>query len=55
MSWTTIGKGKLVLQANFGDAPAQPRAGEIVYSTHGVDTSDRQLGGWEVRLLSVVS
>jgi hypothetical protein len=53
VSWTTIGKGQRVLQANFGDTPAQSLAGEVLFSTHGGD--QRQLAAWEVRLLSVVS
>jgi maltooligosyltrehalose trehalohydrolase len=53
VSWTTIGKGKLVLQANFGDTPAKSLAGEVLFSTHAADR--RQLAAWEVRLLSVVS
>ena len=53
VSWTTIGKGKLVLQANFGDTPATSLGGEVLFSTHAAD--HRQLAAWEVRLLSVVS
>jgi hypothetical protein len=55
VSWTTIGKGRLVLQANFGAAPAQPRAGEILFSTHAAASADRELAAWEVRLVSVES
>jgi malto-oligosyltrehalose trehalohydrolase len=54
VSWSTIGKGKLVLQANMSDAPRSPASsdtGELLFSTHSA--GDRQLGGWEVRLLSV--
>lgn len=53
VSWTTIGKGRLVLQANFGDTPAQSTAGEILFSTHGADSP--QLAAWEVRLLLAAS
>lgn len=52
VSWTTIGKGKLVLQANFGDTPAPSLVGEILFSTHGSDGP--RLAAWEVRLLSVM-
>jgi maltooligosyltrehalose trehalohydrolase len=55
VSWTTIGKGKLVLQANFGETPAQSIAGELLFSTHETGADDRPLAAWEVRLLSVVS
>jgi maltooligosyltrehalose trehalohydrolase len=56
VSWTTVGKGKLVLQANMSDAPkqlAQALAGEVLFSTHAVAAGGQELGGWEVRLLSV--
>jgi malto-oligosyltrehalose trehalohydrolase len=53
VSWTTIGKGKLVLQANLGDTPARPMEGEILFSTHAADR--RQFAAWEVRLLLVAS
>jgi len=53
VSWTTSGKGTLVLQANFGDAPVQARAGEILFSTRGMGQG--QLAAWEVRLLLDVS
>lgn len=55
VSWTTIGKGKLVLQANFGDAPAQSLAGEMLFSTSGAGADSPRLAAWEVRLLSVAS
>ena len=58
VSWITMGKGKRVLQANLSDAPRPPTqalCGEVLFSTHRAGASDRQLGGWEVRLLSVAS
>ena len=57
VSWTTIGKGQLVLQANFGETPTASRAGEILFSTHAAGADDRrlvQLAAWEVRLVLVV-
>jgi maltooligosyltrehalose trehalohydrolase len=55
VSWATIGKGKLVLQANFGDESSPALTGEIVFSTHEPGADGRQLAAWEVRLLLVPS
>jgi hypothetical protein len=52
VSWTTIGKGHLLLQANFGDEPVRARAGEILFSTHA-DVDADNLAAWEVRLVLV--
>ncbi|MET0533906.1 MAG: malto-oligosyltrehalose trehalohydrolase [Steroidobacter sp.] len=52
VSWNTTGKGKLVLQANLGDAPAsRTLAGDLLFSTHSTSGGNQQLRGWEVRLL----
>jgi len=57
VSWATIGKGKLVLQANMSDAPrplvGDTLIGETLFATHAVSSGSQQLGAWDVRWLLV--
>jgi malto-oligosyltrehalose trehalohydrolase len=51
VDWATVGKGKLILLANFG-AETKPVSspGEIIFSTHEA-TAEQSMSVWEVRLL----
>lgn len=54
VTWPTVGRTALLMQANLCDTPAKPASAlpaKMLFSTHRAAATDQEWGAWEVRLL----